>query len=134
MSKTGKQRLFIKLIVSVYSFRISYCFSSKHTSSSNISCIQCCLNEFIISTIINFSPFRAWNCFVLLNSFPVCSGLKVLHCLYADMLCSAYFLFSFVITAEIAVQSCLTMSAIFIYSGDQGCQILSRHPNSSFCF
>lgn len=58
----------------------------------------------------------------------------MLHCLYADMLCSAYFLFSFVITAEIAVQSCLTMSAIFIYSGDQGCPILSRHSNSFFFF
>lgn len=69
LSKAEKQWLFIKLIASVYSFRISYCFSSKYTSSSNISCIQFCLNEYIIGTIINFFPSEQGS--ALLNSFPV---------------------------------------------------------------
>lgn len=56
----------------------------------------------------------------------------MLHCLYADMLCSAYFLFSFVITAEIAVQSCLTMSAIFIYSVIKVVQFFQGIPTLLF--
>lgn len=64
LSEAGKQWLFIKLIASAYSFRIRYCFSSKYTSSSNISSILFCLNEYIISTIINFLPLRARMCFV----------------------------------------------------------------------
>lgn len=40
---------------------------------------------------------------VLLSSFSVYSGLRVVCFLYAAMLCSAYFLFSFVTMTEIAV-------------------------------
>lgn len=103
LSRAENQWLFIKLIASAYSFWINYCFTSKYTSSSNISCIQLYLNEYVISTIIKFSPLRAGKCFVLLNSFSVYSGLRLVCFLYAAMLCSAYFLFSFVTMTEIAV-------------------------------
>lgn len=101
LSKPEKQWLFTKLIASAYSFRINYCFSSKCTSRSNISCIQLYLNEYIISTIINFSPFTARKCFVEFFSsiFRAESGLFSI-CSYA-LFCLVFF--SFVIMTEIAV-------------------------------
>jgi len=62
--------------------------------------------------LLTFSPSEQGS--VLLNSFPAYSGPKVVHFLYRDMLCSAYFLFSFVIMAQIAVQSGFTMHPIFV--------------------
>lgn len=62
--------------------------------------------------LLTFPPSEQGS--VLLNSFPVYLGLKVVHFLYADMLCSAYFLFSSVIMAETAVQSRLNMSSVFV--------------------
>lgn len=132
LNKAGKQWLFIKLIASVYSFRISYCFSSKYTSSGNRSCIQFCLNEYIISTIINFSPLRARKCFVeFFSSILKAESGSFSICRYA---LSAYFLLSFVIMTEIAVQSCFTISPIFVNSGDLGCPYLLRWASQLFCF
>lgn len=116
LSKAGKRWLFIKLIACAYSFRIRYGFSSKYTSSSNISCILFCLNEYIISTIINFLPLRAWKCSVEFfsiilrvesGSFSICR--YALFCFFWLLL-----LFSFVITAETAVQLHFTMSPVFV--------------------
>lgn len=94
LSRAGNHWLFIKLIASAYSFWINYCFTSKYTSSSNTSCIRLYLNEYVISTIINFSPLRAGKCFVefffsILRAesglFSICS--YALFCLFSLQFC-----------------------------------------------
>lgn len=129
LSKTEKQWLFIKLTASAYSFRVNYCFSSKCTSSSNISCIQLYLNEYIISTIINFSPFRARKCFVefFCSILRAESGLFSI-CSYA-LFCLVFF--SFIIMTKLQY----TVSSIFVTLVMQIGQFLQDcHSNSFFLF